>query len=346
GFGVPAANVRSFVAHGIMSRIGSRLHRYIPNTVDSMLHPSFGRWAARSLRPDSDVVYGFSGVMEEILSKPPPRSKQLRVMVRASAHIREQAQILDEEQERVGASLDGPSDWMIDREEREYELADKIVVLSRFAFKSFLSQGVPPNRLERCRLGVDLGHFRASDIVIAERVKRVVGGAPLRVLTTGTFSYRKGARDLADVAAALSKKMVFRFVGDQLPETSDLAHRSSQHIEFIDRQPEKSLVRHYDWADVFFFPTVEDGFPAVLLQAAAAGLPIIATPNCSAPDFVVEGKTGWICPVRDANGFIRRLSWCDENRDAFAMMSQTVSRANHEWDWVGVAGEFVSMCLR
>ena len=344
-FGVPAANVRSFVGHGVVSRIGSRLHRYMPTTVDAMLHQSFGRWAARSLRPDADVVYGFSGVMEEIL-KSPRRRCQLRTLLRGSAHIREQARILGEEEDRIGARLDGPSGWMIGREEREYELADKIFVLSTFALESFLSQGVPPNWLELCRLGVDLSHFRASNIVVAERVKRVLGKAPLRVLTTGAFSFRKGARDIADVATELSKKMVFRFVGDRLPETAELARQNSQNIEFIDREPEKSLVQHYAWADVFFFPTIEDGFAMVLLQAAAAGLPIIATANCSAPDFVVEDQTGWIIPIRNTDGFIRRLSWCDENRETLARMISTIPRTNHAWDWRCVAAELIAACIR
>jgi glycosyltransferase involved in cell wall biosynthesis len=346
-FGIPAANVRSFAAHGIKSRIAGRLRPYVPkNTVDSMLHQSFGRWAAHSVRHDADVIHGFSGVMEETLRSPRTWSQQLRTVVRGSAHIREQSRLLIEEEERAGTFVDRPSEWIINREEREYELADKIIVLSTFAHESFVSRGVPLNRLELCRPGVDLSHFRATKPVLEERLKRVVGGTPLRVLTTGTFSFQKGARYLAEVATTLSQRMLFRFVGDVSAEAAHFARRSSPHIEFFGRVPEKSLVHHYAWADVFFFPTIQDGFAMVLLQAAAGGLPIVASTNCAATDLVLDGETGWICPIRDTDGFIQRLSWCDENRDAMARTIRKVAWSSAELGWPRAAAELVSIFAR
>jgi len=44
---------------------------------------------------------------------------------------------LAQEEARAGVRIDHPSPWMIEREQREYQLADKIVVLSTFAYDSF-----------------------------------------------------------------------------------------------------------------------------------------------------------------------------------------------------------------
>src|SRR5262249_12985722 len=154
----------------------------------------------------------------------------LRTLERGSAHIREQARLLVEEEERIGGCLDRPSEWIINREEREYKLADKIIVLSTFAHERFLSRGVSPNNLEVWSPGVAFSDFCATKTVLEERLKRVVGGSPLRVLTTGTFSFQKGARYLVDVATSLSKQMLFRFVGDVSAEAAQLARRSLRHI--------------------------------------------------------------------------------------------------------------------
>ncbi len=51
---------------------------------------------------------------------------------------------------------------MINREMREYELAEKVVVLSKFAYDSFVDQGVPQDRVSLIPLGVNVEHFRST----------------------------------------------------------------------------------------------------------------------------------------------------------------------------------------
>ena len=51
-------------------------------------------------------------------------------------------------------------------------------------------------------------------------------------------------------------------------------------------------------ADIFFFPSVLEGHPQVLLQAAGSGLPIVAM-NTYRPDCVVNGTTGFLAKTED-----------------------------------------------
>ncbi len=342
-FGVPRKNVRSFVMHGLASRIAHRASAYLPQPgLESALHRMFGRWAARSVRPEADVVYGFTGVMEEFL-RTPRSHPQLRTVVRGSAHIRHQFDILAAEAERVGVPLERPSRWMLEREEREYHLADRIFVLSEFARRSFIDCGVALGKVRINPLGVDVTHFKGSDAVRTARQTRILSGSPLRVLNVGTFSYRKGARDFVEIAAALAGKMEFRFVGDTPAETTDLATSAERYVKMIQRVPERTLADQYAWADIFIFPTIEDGFAAVLLQASAGGLPIIATQNCSAPDFLLEGKTGWVVSIRDPSAFVRQLTWCDANRKALAQMAFEAGERQTPRGWLGMAAEFLTV---
>ena len=231
---------------------------------------------------------------------------------------------------------------MIGREEREYLLADCILVLSRFALDSFIARGIDPRRLLLNPLGVNLTQFQPTAEVVEARVKRILSGAPLRVLNVGTFSLRKGAFDFVEVARSLSHKLQIKFVGDRPPETEALWRESVGLIEFVDRVPEAQLSQIYREADVFIFQTIEDGFAAVLLQASAACLPVIATTNSSAPDFLVEGETGWILPIRRADRFIERLEWCDANRPALAAMVRTLATRQVARGWSDMASELVS----
>ena len=341
-FGVPRENVRTFLRHGIATRCVGKLGRFVPKEIsDRLLHRYFGKWAASSVRRDTDVVYGFTGVMEEYLQTPRDRESQIRAIVRGSAHIRAQADILTQEERRVARKLDRPSDWMIDREEREYALADCIFVLSEFAYRSFVGHGIERSRIYLNPLGVDVKRFKGGDSSVAHRLDRIRSNKPLRILNVGTFSFRKGARDLAEMASHLSSRMEFRFVGDQPAETADLVTSATEHIRFVARVPEAELTHHYEWADIFVFPTIEDGFAAVLLQAAAARLPILASRNSAAPDFIEEGVSGWVKPIRDPAGFVEQLLWCDRNRTRLSdMVANAQPPATRSW--AEMAGELVA----
>jgi glycosyltransferase involved in cell wall biosynthesis len=333
-FGLPRTKVRSFVPHGVAARIAGRLPlSAVRDQVEARLHTWFGTWAAGSVRPDSQLVIGMSGVMEEVLNSRPTEWKGVAVVSRGSSHIRFQDEVLRGEEERAGTAVPRPTKWMIAREEREYAKADLVAVLSTFARDSFIAAGVSPARLVLHPLGVNLRTFHASEETLAERVSRIRSGGKLRILTVGSFSFRKGALDLVHVAERLSDKMEFRFVGDTPAEASELADRARDHISFVPRVPEGALTGHYAWADIFLFPTIEDGFAAVLMQAAAAGLPVLATRNCSGPDIIREGHNGWIVDIRDPGAITSRLMRCDEQREGLARMIRVSAKAAGGCGW-------------
>src|SRR5207244_1024703 len=115
---------------------------------------AFGCWAAQQLVQGSwDVVHCFSGVAEEVFLALRETSTAL-TLVRGSAHIAEQHQILCDEEVRVGVWTEKPSPWILAREQREYELADAIIILGAFPERSFVERGVNSAKLYRIPLGV------------------------------------------------------------------------------------------------------------------------------------------------------------------------------------------------
>jgi glycosyltransferase involved in cell wall biosynthesis len=333
-FGLPPDRVKRFLRHGLMTRAVRGLDQLMPTPdLEPYFHKSFGRWAASRVRRNADLIYVFSGVAEEILRLSRGKHPCEKWVVRASAHIREQHRLLCEEEARIGQPIDKPSQWMIAREEREYSRADKIVVLSSFSLNSFTERGFGVDRLMLLPLGVESRRFRASAEAIAARCRRIASGRPLEVLTVGSFTARKGCLDLSIIAAALTPRVQFRFVGDLPKELQALRQSKSSCIRFHPRVPQHELSKVYDEADIFVFPTIEDGFAAVLTQAAAAGLPILTTSNCSGPDIVREGLTGWVFPIRRPDAFIERLQWCDGHRPELAAMVQHAHEAFEPRDW-------------
>ncbi len=346
-FGIPSQRVRSFLFHGVLSRLADwgcqrGLRWFYP---EAALHRQFGRWAAfQLLRERWDVVHCWSGVSEELLVAL-EGSGAWQLLQRGSAHIRFQARILGEEEERTARQLDCPSPWIISREEREYALADQIVVPSTFAYQSFVEEGVSPSKLRLLPLGVGVGSFQPIPEVVESRCRRIMAGDPIRILYIGTISFRKGLWDLVKMIRQLpSTRFHFRLVGPRLKDVEGLLERLKGRIEIIPARPQSALPKEYAWGDLFVFPTIEDGYAMVLPQAQASALPILTTTNCSGPDSVQENVTGWVLPIRRPDLFTERLRWCDGHREELAAMVRRIYEEYRPRDWSDVAKDFEALC--
>jgi glycosyltransferase involved in cell wall biosynthesis len=346
-FGVSAECVHSFWPHGVLTRAVARLGRQALRACEPASHTLFGRWASAAVKHDAwDVVYAFSGIAEESLRARAPATR-LHMLVRASAHIRTQDKLLHDEEVRTSTPQDRPSPWMIAREEREYVLADAIRVLSSFAYDTFVEQGVSAQKLRLVVSGVQTEAFRPSRTQLEQRCERLLSGAPLRVLNVGTFAFRKGIWDTAEVIRSLgTKRFEYRFVGPVTPEAAALAAQLRDSATFDRKRPQAELPAIYGWGDVFMLPTIEDGFPAVLAQAAAAGLPILTTPNGAGGDLVRDGQNGWILPIRSPQSFVDQLLWADQHRHELVNMVRSTRSSVRVRDSADVAADFERVCAQ
>jgi glycosyltransferase involved in cell wall biosynthesis len=346
-FGIDVQHVQSFVLHGVLARLATRLPRKVQQSGESWLHRAFGTWAARQLRKSEwDVAFIWSGVAEESLKTCRAQCKLLGLM-RGSAHIRAQARLLAEEEARTGQPQEQPSHWMLAREGREYELADVIFPISSFSYQTFVAAGITETKLSLLCAGADLNHFRVTPQVAEERCQRILTNQRLRVLNVGTFCYRKGVADLAEaMAVAGQEHYEYRHVGPVAAEADELADNLQGLVRFEGKKDHYALREFYAWGDIFVLPSIEDGFQTVLSQASASGLPIITTPNGAGLDLVREGKTGFVLPIRRPDLLVEKLRWCHENRLALAEMARRSYDDFQPRSWEAVAQEFTDICAR
>ncbi len=346
-FGIEPKHVRSLLIHGILSRLLRVLQQRLKVGVpEQWLCQWFGRWAANQIIKESwDVVYAWSGVGEECFKGLQDRHT-VKVCQRSSSHILTQAAILREEEIRVSSKMEKPSPWIISRELSEYQLAHFVHVPSHFAEATFMDQAFDSRKIITVPLGASTKSFRPLASVIQQRQSRILSSNPIRVLYVGTASFRKGFWDLLEVVRGLSgKNFEFTFVGAVAKEVESLLGKIRSLGQFIPKQPHNKLQDWYARGDIFILPTLEDGFPIVLAQAHAAGLPILTTPNGAGHDLVEDGRTGWVLPIRNPEAFIKKLQWCDSHRKELAEMVGKIYETSSSRDWKQVSEELI-VCFK
>ena len=84
--------------------------------------------------------------------------------------------------------------------------------------------------------------------------------------------------------------------------------------------------------EVFAFPSRFEGLCVSVIEAQAAGVPVVATPVGGIRETVVEGETGWLVPPGDAVALAERISWVlDHPTEARPVADEALRRARERF---------------
>lgn len=284
------------------------------------------RLASRQLQ-SCDLFVGWAQISLHCLERSNRRAA-ITVLEHPMVHLDTWIQLVEEEYQRWGDTKSAYSRFskpLQRRMRKEYETADYICVLSDFARQSFLRAGIPAKRILQMSLGVDTDVFKP-----AHRTDAV-----FRVLFVGRLELLKGIQYLLPAFKEASlPNAELCLVGPVLPEAEDLlAQYSSPSIKVAGAVARKDLVAIYQQADVFVFPTVNDAFGLVLIEAMACGIPVIATLHCVAPEAIDDGMEGYLVSVRDSAMIRERLRTLHAQPDLRRRMADAArARAVRQFD--------------
>jgi len=128
----------------------------------------------------------------------------------------------------------------------------------------------------------------------------------VRIACVMRLARKKSARDLIDavpvVLSNANERVLFTIVGDG-PERRALeqrAHRRgvSAHVEFLGACDRERIAAVLACSSVFALPTRREAFSLAILEARAAGLPIVARASGGVPEVVTHGRHGLLAASR------------------------------------------------
>ncbi len=165
--------------------------------------------------------------------------------------------------------------------------------------------------------GIELGRFAPTPerLVRARELRAELGiphDAPV-IGFVGRFVRDKGIPELVAAFQALCLHrpdarllLIGQYEsGDPVPEATRRALEDDPHIVNLGYQPDPAP--YYHVMDLLVLPSYREGFPTVVLEAAAAARPVVATCATGCTDAVVDGATGLLVPVGDSAALAEAL---------------------------------------
>lgn len=178
--------------------------------------------------------------------------------------------------------------------------------------------------------GIDLEYFSRTPKILAtaQELRAQIGGDFIFVFV-GRIVRDKGMIELVDAFERLNQEHPssrLLLVGSPEPELDPLPEPTSKKLESnpnIYQAGWQTDVRPWLVAsDAFAFGSYREGFPNVVLQAGAMGLPSVVTDINGCNEIIIEGKNGYIVPKQDSEALYQGMKKLYEDRTKTKEMSE------------------------
>ena len=211
-------------------------------------------------------------------------------------------------------------------ESEEMTLASRIVMASRFAARSAMDAGIAPDKITVIPYGVDWNWF-ANDENRTGSADKVV------FLFVGLLKDEKGIGILLAAWKQLGATNAALWLAGSGDAEVIQSAQSAPGVKVLGKLAPAELRQAYQSASVFVFPTFYDGFGMVLLEAMSSGLPIIATPNCAAPELIHDGRAGLVFPTGDSAALCSAMADVCANHSVWAKRGVAAREIAKSYTW-------------
>lgn len=252
----------------------------------------------------------------------------------ATAHVVQAKKILAEEsrlQPDWADSIDNlyfPAKYE-KRLEEEPQNAQIVIAASGFTKWTLLESGIEEKKIKVLPLG-----FEAEKIPF-QLPESDISNRPIRILFAGTATQRKGISYLMEAMRSLGKtrEIELHIIGG-IQGSGKALWQNKEWFQYHPAVSQNEMFKFYNQFDALVLPTIFEGFGLVIVEAMAAGLPVITTSHSMGPEIIESGKNGWLIPIRNAEAILNSiLDLRQMNNDQFLNLRQAARNSALDFTW-------------
>lgn len=277
------------------------------------------------------IVYLWAGLSLEVFERFHKNGTKI-IIERINCHRATSREILKNAEKMWGIHSENQiSDEDIATENRKLALADTVFCPSPMVKNSMLDNGVSPEKLLSTSYGWEPERFEYLSHEREENAKPVF-------LFAGTLCLRKGVPLLLEAwkRADIDAELLLCGGVDQDIQSNfseQLKGKNIRHISYT-----KDIGQIYKKADVFVFPSLEEGSPLVTYEAMAHGIaPLVSV--MGAGGIVQDGISGLVLPDMDIDAWVSAIRDIANNKQKRIELGKQAKLRAQEFTWEKVAAQ-------
>ena len=151
--------------------------------------------------------------------------------------------------------------------------------------------------------------------------ERLSDSDAVRILFVGAVGKLKGERDLIKALAILregKQSLKVSFLGYGAENLKDYCEKLGvgEFVEHLGAVSMAERIGFFQKADIFVLPTYAEAMPMSVIEAMAAGLPVVTTPVGGIPELIEDGADGLLFPPGDVQALAEKISFLLNNKGA------------------------------
>ncbi len=108
---------------------------------------------------------------------------------------------------------------------------------------------------------------------------------------------------------------------------------------------DQALSKVYRSHAIFLLPTSFEGLPLVLIEAAAAGLPIVTTETCGMRDMIRHDENGLFVPIADPDSLAKAIERLLDEPDTRKRLGDAAEKTARNYTWARSAEAYFNACV-
>jgi glycosyltransferase involved in cell wall biosynthesis len=209
--------------------------------------------------------------------------------------------------------------------------ADLNLCTSSVMVQELRAQGI--DRVDLWQRGVDTETFHPTKATTAMHYHLTQGEPTSHLLLyVGRLGAEKEIEQIKPILAAIPGSRL-AIVGDGPHRANLETYFAGTPTHFVGYLGGEKLAAAYAVADAFIFPSRTETLGLVLLEAMAAGCPVIAARSGGIPDIVTDGQNGYLFDPQDPQGAILATQKLFANAQSYLMLRKNARTEAELWNW-------------